>query len=183
MMIKKFPLKTAFAFLLLLLTVSAYAQKEKEDKSKRASPPAQASATTADGVKITIDYSAPNVKGREIWGPLVEFDKVWRTGANEATTIEFSKDVMIAGKKLPAGKYALFTIVPKDGNEVTIIINKEATQWGAFKYKESEDAMRFKVKSTKATDVQEALKFDVNKNGKVDFAWEKLRFSFNVKAA
>jgi hypothetical protein len=181
MIIKKIQLKAAFAALLMLLTVSTYAQKE--DKSKRVSQPAQASVTTADGVKITIDYSAPLVKGREIWGPLVEFDKVWRTGANEATTIEFSKDVMIEGKKLPAGKYALFTIIPKEGSDVTIIINKESNQWGAFKYKESEDAMRFKVKSTKVATVQEALKFDVNKSGKVDFAWEKLRFSFNVKAA
>lgn len=180
-MIQRKNVTTVLAALLMMVSLSTYAQKE--DKTKRVSPPAQASATTADGVKITIDYSAPNVKGREVWGPLVEFDKVWRTGANEATTIEFSKDVTIDGKKLTAGKYSLFTIIPKEGNDVTVIINKEANQWGAFKYKESEDALRFKVKSTKVAEVQEALKFDVNKNGKVDFAWEKLRFSFNVKAA
>jgi hypothetical protein len=180
MMIKRISLKATFAALLLLLTASTYAQKKEEP---RLSPPATASATTTDGVKITINYGSPSVKGREIWGPLVEFDKVWRTGANEATTFEVSKDVVIDGKKLAAGKYALFTIISKTGNDVTIIINKEANQWGAFKYKESEDALRFKVKSTKAADVQETLKFDVNKSGKVDFAWEKLRFSFNVKAA
>jgi hypothetical protein len=179
-MIKTFPLKTAFAALLLLVTVSTFAQKKNETLL---SPPATATATTADGIKITINYGAPSVKGREIWGPLVEFDKVWRTGANEATTIEVSKDVLIDGKKLPAGKYALFTIISKEGNDVTVIINKEANQWGAFKYKESEDALRFKVKSTKASDVQETMKFDVSKAGKVDFAWEKLRFSFTVKGA
>ena len=180
-MIKRSPLKAAFAALLMLLTVSTYAQKD--NKSKRVSPPAEATATTADGVKITIDYSAPNVKGREVWGPLVEYDKVWRTGANEATTFEVSKDVVIDGHKLAKGKYALFTIIPKDGSEVTVILNKEANQWGAFKYKESEDALRFKVKATKVAEVQEALKFDVERSGKVDFAWEKLRFFFNVKAA
>lgn len=176
---KRSPLKTACAAVLMLLTVSTHAQ---DDKSKRVSPPVEASATTADGVKITIDYSAPNVKGRTIWGPLVEYDKVWRTGANEATTFEVSKNVIIDGHKLPAGKYALFTIIPKDGGDVTVIFNKEASQWGAFKYKESEDALRIKVKSTKVAEVQDALKFEVEKSGKVDFAWEKLRFSFNVKA-
>lgn len=174
------PLKTAFAAMIMLLTVAATAQ---EDKSKRVSPPVEATATTDAGVNITIDYSAPNVKGREIWGSLVEFDKVWRTGANEATTFEVDKDVMIEGHKLSKGKYALFTIVPKDGDEITVILNKEANQWGAFKYKESQDALRFKVKSSKAGEVQEALKFDVEKSGKVDFSWEKLRFSFNVKKA
>ena len=173
-------LKTTFAAMLLLLTVAGTAQ---EDKSKRVSPPAEATATTGDGVKVTIDYSAPNVKGREIWGSLVEFDKVWRTGANEATTFEVDKDVMIDGHKLTKGKYALFTIVSKDGADVTVILNKEANQWGAFKYKENQDALRFKVKSTKVADTQEALKFDVEKSGKVDFAWEKLRFSFVVKGA
>lgn len=176
---KRSPLKMMAAAALLLLTVSTYAQKE--DKSKRVSPPAETSVTTTDGVQITINYSSPNVKGREIWGPLVEFDKVWRTGANEATTFEVNKDVTVDGNKLPKGKYALFTVVPKEGNEVTVILNKEANQWGAFKYKQSEDAVRFKVKSTKASDVQEALKFEIEKSGKVNFAWEKLRFSFNVK--
>lgn len=178
---KKSPFKATFAALLMLLTVSSFAQKD--DKSKRVSPPAEAVATTSDGVKVTIDYSSPNVKGREIWGPLVEFDKVWRTGANEATTFEVSKDVTIDGHKLAKGKYALFTIIPKEGEDITIILNKEANQWGAFKYKEKEDALRFKVKSSKADEVQEALKFDVEKSGEVDFAWEKLRFSFHVKAA
>lgn len=174
------PLKLAFAAVLLLLTVSTYAQ---EDKSKRVSPPAQTTATTEDGVTITIDYSAPNVKGREIWGTLVEYDKVWRTGANEATTFEVNKDVMIDGHKLAKGKYALFTIIPKDGGDITVILNKEASQWGAFKYKESEDALRFKVKSLKTHDVLEALQFYVDNSGLVKFGWEKLRFEFLVKAA
>jgi len=176
---KKSPFKLMFAAVLMLLTVSTQAQ---DDKAKRVSPPAEATNTTSDGVKVTIEYSSPNVKGREIWGPLVEYNKVWRTGANEATTFEVSKDVTIDGHKLSKGRYALFTIIPKEGNEITVILNKEANQWGAFKYKESEDALRFKVKSTKAADVQEALKFEVEKSGKIDFAWEKLRFSFNVKA-
>jgi hypothetical protein len=173
-------LSLLLAGLLIMLTFSTFAQ---EDKSKRPSPPAKATNTTTDGVTVTIDYSSPSVKGRQIFGKLEDYEKVWRTGANEATTFEVNKDVMIEGKKLPAGKYALFTIVHKDGKEVTVIFNKEASQWGAFKYKEAQDALRVKVKATQASDVQEKLKFDVSKSGKVDFAWEKLRFSFNVKAA
>lgn len=180
----KSPLKAALAVVLFTFTFSAFAQKDAaEEKSKRPSPPVTEKVTTDDKVTITLSYGAPSVKGREIWGSLVETDKVWRTGANEATTFEVSKDVMIEGQKLTAGKYALFTIVPKEGDDVTIILNKEANQWGAFKYQENADALRFKVKSTKVADVQEKLKFTVNKTGKVDFAWEKLRFSFNVKAA
>jgi hypothetical protein len=177
---KRFSLKTTCAALLMLLTVSTFAQ---EDKSKRVSPPAQAKETTEDGVTITIDYSAPNVKGREVWGTLVEYDKVWRTGANEATTFEVNKDVMIEGHKLAKGKYALFTIIPKDGGEVTVILNKVANQWGAFKYKESEDALRFKVKERKAEVSVEAMLFTVSKSGEVNFNWEKLHFDFHVKAA
>ena len=176
----KFSLKQTFVAIMILLNVSTNAQ---EDKSKRVSPPAEATATTETGVKITVDYSSPNVKERDIWGSLVEFDKVWRTGANEATTFEVDNDVMIEGHKLAKGKYALFTIIPKNQEEVTVILNKEANQWGAFKYKEKEDALRFKVKCTKVADNQEALKFDVEKSGNVDFAWEKLRFSFKVKKA
>lgn len=166
---------------LMLFTSMVYGQ---QDKSKRASPPAKASATTNEGVNITVDYSSPSVKGREIWGTkIAEHDKVWRTGANEATTFTVDKDVMIEGKKLPKGTYALFTIVPSKGDDITLIFNKVANQWGAYDYKESEDALRVKVKSKKVDDVQEKLKFDVQKNGTVDFAWEKLRFSFDVKPA
>ena len=81
----------------------------QDDKSKRPSPPAEASAKVG-GTMVTINYSQPSVKSRKIWGELVPYDKVWRTGANEATTFEVSTDVKIEGKTLPAGKYGLFTI-------------------------------------------------------------------------
>lgn len=184
-MIKKTKYALLLAGMLLMLTSTLFAQHgEGEDKSKRPSPPVQASSMTDDGVKITIDYSSPSVKGREIWGTkMVEFDKVWRTGANEATTFEVDKDVKVEGKTLPKGKYALFTIIPAKGDDVILIFNKVANQWGSYDYKEKEDALRVKVKSAKVGDVQEQLKFDVKKNGTVDFAWEKLRFSFKVKPA
>ena len=95
--------------------------------------------------KITLSYSRPNVKGRKIFGGLQPYGEVWRTGANTATTIEFSEDVIIEGNKVPAGKYGLFTIPGE--NEWTIILNKTWKQWGAYSYKQSDDLLRFTVKA------------------------------------
>src|SRR5688572_24519548 len=95
----------------------------QEDKSKRPSPPVQAKETIASGAVITIDYSQPSVKGRTIGKDLEPMaGKVWRTGANEATTFDVNKTVKVEGKELPAGKYSLFTIA--DEGEWTIIFNK-----------------------------------------------------------
>ena len=89
---------------------------------------------------ITVDYSRPAVKGRAIWGALVPYDQVWRTGANEATQITFSDDVTINGQPLPKGAYSLHTIPGKDS--WTIIFNKVAKQWGSFTYDKAQDALR-----------------------------------------
>lgn len=94
--------------------------------------------------KITLTYSRPNVKGRQIFGGLEPYGTVWRTGANSATVIKFSDDVKIEGHDVPAGEYGLFTIPNK--NEWTIILNKTAKQWGAYTYNEADDILRFKVK-------------------------------------
>ncbi len=94
---------------------------------------------------VSINYSRPSKKGRTIFGDLVPYGKLWRTGANSATTLSFSDDVKIAGKDLPAGSYALFTIPGQD--EWTIILNKNPNQAGTGSYKESEDALRVIVKS------------------------------------
>src|SRR5438046_1969942 len=127
--------------LLATLTVNA-----QDDPAKRPSPPAQAKATVA-GKTITINYSQPAVKGREIWGKLVPYGQVWRTGANETTTIEFSDDVTLEGKPVAKGRYALFTI-PNE-KEWTIIINK-GIKWGAFTYKQDEDVLRVNVPAKKS---------------------------------
>ncbi|MEP1032492.1 DUF2911 domain-containing protein [Ekhidna sp.] len=129
-----------FSVLLCLSSTKAKAQK---DNSKRPSPPAI--ANYENGVnKITIDYSRPSTKGRAIFGGLVEYGNVWRTGANESTTIEFNNDVIINGERLPAGKYGLFTIPDKD--EWIVIFNKKFDGWGAFEYKSEEDVLRTPAK-------------------------------------
>ncbi len=93
---------------------------------------------------IKIQYSRPNVKGRKIFGGLVPWEQVWRTGANSATTITFSDDVQLEGNAVPAGQYGLFTIPGKTA--WTVILNKKAQQWGAYEYDQAEDFLRFTVK-------------------------------------
>ena len=146
--------------------------------SAKPSPAATATGKSGDAT-ITVSYSQPAVKGRKIWGDLVPFDKVWRTGANDATTIEFTKDVKIEGQALKAGTYALFTI-PTEGGEWTIIFNKTAKQWGSYDYKDKEDALRVKVKSEKSKSFAERLTFDV-KDKNVMMCWENLCVSFKVE--
>jgi hypothetical protein len=131
-----------------------------------------------DGATITINYGSPSVKGREIWGKLVPFNQVWRAGANDATTFETDKEVMIEGAKLPAGKYSFF-IIPND-KECTIIFNKESKQWGAYKYKENEDQLRVTVKQEVAKSKTEKLVYVIEKNT-VSLNWDNWMIPFSVK--
>jgi hypothetical protein len=96
-------------------------------QEKPLSPPAQASATVA-GKKITVDYSSPRMRGRKIYGGLVPYGKVWRTGANAATTLTTDGDLMLGALHVPAGKYTLFTIPGE--TEWTLIVNQQTGQWG-----------------------------------------------------
>src|ERR1043165_5414211 len=151
----------AAGFMAAFVTIQVFAQ---DDKASRPSPPAEASRKTSNAT-ITINYSQPSVKGREVWGKLVPYGQVWRAGANEATTFQVDKDVKIEGQALAAGKYGLFTIPNAD--EWTIIFNKVPNQWGAFKYDEKQDALRVKVKPKKSTAFNEKLVYKVEANGKV----------------
>ena len=109
---------------------------------------------------VTVHYGRPKVRGRKVWGGLVPYGKVWRTGADEASTITFDKVVKVGGKPVAAGTYALFTIPGE--KSWTIILNKQAKQWGAYRYDAKQDAVRVDVtpKKGKAT---EALTIDMKK--------------------
>jgi hypothetical protein len=145
--------------------------------------PAASVSQTFGLTKIEINYSSPGVKGRPIWGALVPYDSIWRTGANGATTISFSTDVMIAGTTVKQGKYALFTIPGK--NIWTVILNSNPDQFGAFDYKKSMDVARFTV-STQPADFKERMAFMIeaqsDSTATVSLWWEKLKVSFNVMA-
>lgn len=123
---------------------------------------------------ITLNYSRPGVKSRTIFGDLIPYDKLWRTGANMATKIEFSDDVKIEGKALKAGAYALFTIPGKD--KWTIIFNSNYNQGGTAQYKESEDVLRVTVTPEKMAEKIETLTLDINditnSSAKLWILWE-----------
>ena len=144
------------------------------------SPPAQVTAKLASGATITINYSKPSVKGRTIGKDLEPMDgKVWRTGANDATTFETDKDITVNGKKLAAGKYGLFTLFA--GNDVSIIFNATWKQWGAFKYDSTVDVIRVNTKMTTATPASEAMTFTINGHGAVDLLWGNRKVEFTLK--
>ncbi|KQS92418.1 DUF2911 domain-containing protein [Chryseobacterium sp. Leaf394] len=158
----------------MTISVNAFAQETK----KPASPPMTATGKVKDA-NITIAYNSPSVKGRTIWGDLVPYDKVWRAGANDATTFETSKDITVQGKKLPAGKYSFF-LVPKASGTWTAVFNKESKQWGAYKYEESKDALRVDVKTKALKTAQESLVYKVNSNG-FTMDWDKISVPVEIK--
>lgn len=181
--------RTLMILIVLVLGLSTAAQAQR-DKSKRPSPPAQATAEMGP-LKMVIDYSSPAAKRRQIWGALVPYGQIWRTGANEATTIEISQDILVVDqtddteKKLPAGKYALFTIPGE--TSWTFIFNKKSDQWGAYDYNEQEDALRIEAKPGKSPEFVERMTFEITTRGAdaawVNLAWENLSIGFTVKPA
>lgn len=130
------------------------------------------------GTTISINYGSPSVKGRKIWGDLVPYGKVWRTGANEATRFTTDKAISIEGKQLPAGTYGFFAIPGE--KEWTIIFNKTANQWGAYDYKQADDALRVMVKPRAASASAEKLKYSISSQG-FSLLWEKLEVPVSVK--
>lgn len=134
---------------------------------ERASPPKTVEGTV-NGATITVNYSSPAVKGREIFGGLIPLGKVWRAGANEATIFETSKDIKVEGETLPAGKYSFF-IIPGEYNS-TFIFNKQTGQWGT-QYDESQDALRVSVPSGQTQFLVENLTYDIQNDG-MAVMWE-----------
>lgn len=145
---------------------------------ERLSPPAEEKSVLGQ-TNITINYSQPSVKGRTIWGELVPYNEVWRTGANEATTFEIDKPVLIEGQKLEVGKYALFTIPGE--KEWTVIFNKVAKQWGAYDYEKDKDQLRVNVSPQDASELVEKMTFSIEDDGVVTLAWDTLKVSFKVE--
>jgi hypothetical protein len=164
---------TWVAILFTTFTVSA-----QQDKSKRPSPPAVVKETLNSGTVVTIDYSQPSVKGRTIGKEIAPFGKVWRTGANEATIFEVSKNVKLEGKALAAGKYSLHSIPGE--KEWTLIFNKKWQKPGT-EYSEAEDALRVTVKPGKAAAFSEKMTFTIDKAGKVALIWGDTLVPFTVK--
>jgi hypothetical protein len=162
-----------FIFLATLILNTSYGQ------DKKPLSPEETVTGSIDGNDIKIVYCKPSARGRKIMDGLVPYGEVWRTGANNATIIEFSKPVKIEGKELAAGQYELFTIPGE--NEWTIIFQKPAKQWGAYSYKKENDVLRVTTKPTKASAFVETFTISLDKNA-VNLKWENTSVSFNVKS-
>ena len=169
-------------FFLIITIFTFYSLTTAQDfRTPRPSPDATVSQYV--GVtKITVDYSSPGVKERKIWGELVPYEEIWRTGANEATTITFSDPVKVNGNQLPAGTYGIHTI--PGVNEWEIIFSKDTKVDGPVAFDEKKEALRLKVKPEE-NPFTERMMFtitDMTENSsKVNLIWEKLKVSFDVE--
>jgi hypothetical protein len=151
------------------------------DKAARPSPAAKASCVLADGKTMTMDYSSPRAKGRKIYGGLVPYGEVWRTGANEATTFVTTADVMVGGTHVPAGSYTIFTIPNKD--KWTLVISKKTGEWGTNYPGPENDLARIEMKASALPAAAEnfTIAFDKTSGGctlRID--WETTRASVEI---
>ena len=168
--------KTAVVLLFILsFTLFAAAQ---QDKSKRPSPPAQAQCKLPDGKTITTDYSSPRAKGRQIFGGLVPYNEVWRTGANEATTFVTTANLNVEGKDVPAGSYTIFTVPAQD--KWTLIINRKTGEWGIPYHYESDELVRVPMQVGKTSGPVENFTINYDQSGggcTLQISWENTQAS------
>jgi len=186
--------KKIFLILTIIWNVVYNAQAQQENKAEEICYNPNAIGDTSKrsiksaavgkigAANITINYHSPGVRGRTIWGGLVPYNDVWVTGAHNATNLEVDKNFIVAGKVIPKGKYAIFTIPGKV--EWTIIINKNWNQHLTDDYLKKEDVVRIKVKPVKQVKSTERLQYYIsdkgNNKGTIAVAWEKLRLEFGV---
>ena len=165
----------------LLLTLSVVASAQMKDKSQRPSPPAQAQCKFSDGKTITVNYSSPRAKGRKIFGGLVPYGEVWRTGANEATTFVPDTNLTIGGKDVPAGSYTIFTVPNAD--KWTLIVNKKTGEWGIpYKY-ESDELVRADMQVSKTSAPVENFTISFHEMGTgchMYLDWENTRATIEI---
>lgn len=168
-------------FLIVALLSVATLSTNAQVKTPAPSPAAKIMQTVGL-TDIEIAYSRPSMKERVIFGGLVPYDQMWRTGANASTKLTVSNDVMIEGNELKKGTYALYTIPGKES--WTIIIHKNITHWGVGGYKMEEDAFRFNVKPQTTKNAVESLTISVSNislgTANIDIAWENTMVSFGV---
>ncbi|MTI22972.1 DUF2911 domain-containing protein [Fulvivirga sp. RKSG066] len=158
------------------------AESKEQPKSKS---PMQTAMANVGKNHVHIEYHSPSKRGRQIFGGLVAYGEVWVTGAHNATSIRFSKDVEIGGVKIPEGKYALFTIPGE--NEWTVIINKNWDQHLVDEYNEDEDLVRLTVTPKILEEPVESLTYEViaedDNTGAVVISWDDVRVSFTIQNA
>jgi hypothetical protein len=177
-------MKSASTAILLTATALALATLALAQEPKKRASPHETTTATIAAHKITIEYGRPYKKGREIMGGLVPFGQVWRTGADEATTLTTTADLMVGRIHVPAGTYSLFTIPETSG--WTLILNKTAKQWGAFKYEDTQDLGRtpMKIRSldTPVEQFTIAIEPTGGGNGVIKLTWDDTEASVDIMA-
>jgi hypothetical protein len=167
----------ALSVLCLTLAITVVVLRAQQDKSKRPSPAAKATLDLGGGQSVTVDYSSPRAKGRKIYGELVPYGKVWRTGANEATTLVATTDVTIGGTAVPAGSYTIFTI--PEQSKWTLVVSKKTGEWGTDYPGPSNDLARIDMKVSALPSPVENFTISFDK-GALNIDWDTTRASVPV---
>lgn len=171
-----------FTYIFLTLLFASIVSFAQQIQMPQASPSAKISQQVGLSV-VTVDYSRPSTKGRKIFGELVPYGEVWRTGANAATVLTFSTEVIIGGQKVPAGSYALYAIPGK--SDWTIILSKNTKLWGAIGYNQAEDQLRTNVEASKTSKKYESFEISFNSltdnSAVMSMKWENTRVDFKIE--
>jgi len=174
-------MKPRIAFVALLLPVLALLACAQQDQSKRPSPAAQAQCKFTDGKSVKTDYSSPRMKGRKIFGGLVPYGQVWRTGANDATTLVTDTNIRVGDKDVPAGSYTIFTLPNAD--KWTLILSKKTGEWGIPYPGEGEDFIRVDMRVTKLPSPVENFTIGFDQTGStcaMHVDWETTRAGVDI---
>ena len=174
-------MQNKFKLVFLALLFAGFSSFAQQIQMPQASPSAKISQKVGL-TDVTADFSRPSTKGRKIFGELVPFGEVWRTGANGATILTFSTEVIVGGQKVPAGSYALYSIPGK--STWTIILSKNTKLWGAIGYNQSEDQVRFNVTPSKTSNKYESFELSFNNltdnSADLSIKWEQTRVDFTI---
>jgi len=165
-------LKYALITTILLGALPLMAQKVN---STGGNSPHETTSAVVEGNRVTITYGRPAMKGREIWGKLVPYGKVWRTGSDEATLLITQKPIVMGGTTIPAGAYTLFTLPAADGS-AKLIINKQLGQWG-LQYDEKQDLARVDLKKETLETPVDQFTMAITRTGELKMSWDKTQYS------
>ena len=174
-------MQNKFKLVLLAFLFAGFSSFAQQLQMPQASPSAKISQKVGL-TDVTVDFSRPSTKGRKIFGELVPYGEIWRTGANGATILTFSTEVIIGGQKVPAGSYALYSIPGKAS--WTMILSKNTKLWGAIGYNQSEDQLRFTVTPSKTSKKYESFEISFNNltdnSADLSVKWEQTRVDFTI---
>lgn len=170
--------KLKYALITTMLIGALPLMAQEKVHSTGGNSPHETTSSVVDGDRVTITYGRPSMKGRQIWGGLVPYGKVWRTGSDEATILITQKPITMGGTTIPAGAYTLFTLPNEDGS-AKLIINKQIGQWGVGRgsYDEKQDLARVDLKKETLETPVEEFTMAVTREGELTMSWDKTKYS------